>query len=167
MEVRHNWGPRAVMMVRERPEVKGYFLKTYLFYLIYMSVSPSCMYMHHMHAQCPQRSEEGGGFRRTRVMGYKLPCVMWVLRVKPEFPVIATSALTTEPLQPLTAFFFFFCRGCVCVCVCVCVLRQGFSVQPRLSWNSLCRPGWSGTQKSACLCATTAWVTAIFFLGSE
>lgn len=68
MEVRHNWGPRAVMMVRERPEVKGYFLKTYLFYLIYMSVSPSCMYMHHMHAWYPERSEEGFEFPGTGVM---------------------------------------------------------------------------------------------------
>jgi hypothetical protein len=27
-----------------------------------------------------------------------------------------------------------------------------FSVSPWLSWNSLCRPGWPQTQKSACLC---------------
>jgi hypothetical protein len=26
-------------------------------------------------------------------------------------------------------------------------LRQGFSVWPWLSWNSLCRPGWPRTQK--------------------
>jgi hypothetical protein len=25
-----------------------------------------------------------------------------------------------------------------------------------LSWNSLCRPGWPGTQKSSCLCLPTA-----------
>jgi hypothetical protein len=31
-------------------------------------------------------------------------------------------------------------------------LRQCFSVQPWLSWNSLCRPGWPQTQKSTCLC---------------
>ena len=30
-------------------------------------------------------------------------------------------------------------------------LRKGFSVYPWLSWNSLCRPGWPRTQKSACL----------------
>jgi hypothetical protein len=30
--------------------------------------------------------------------------------------------------------------------------RQRFSVQPWLSWNSFCRPGWPRTQKSACLC---------------
>jgi hypothetical protein len=28
-------------------------------------------------------------------------------------------------------------------------LRQGFSVESWLSWNSLCRPGWPRTQKSA------------------
>jgi hypothetical protein len=31
-------------------------------------------------------------------------------------------------------------------------LRQGFSVYPWLSWNSLCRSGWPQTQKSTCLC---------------
>jgi hypothetical protein len=36
--------------------------------------------------------------------------------------------------------------------VVVVVSRQGISVQPRLSWNLLCRPGWPRTQKSACLC---------------
>jgi vacuolar-type H+-ATPase subunit I/STV1 len=41
--------------------------------------------------------------------------------------------------------------------------RQGFSVQPWLSWNSLCRPDWPRTQKSASqvlglkVCATTVW----------
>jgi hypothetical protein len=44
--------------------------------------------------------------------------------------------------------------------------RQGFSVQLWLSWNSLCRPGWSTTQKSPAstsrvlglkACTTTAW----------
>jgi hypothetical protein len=34
--------------------------------------------------------------------------------------------------------------------------RQGFSVQPWLSWNSICRPGWPPTQKSACLCLPSA-----------
>jgi hypothetical protein len=36
--------------------------------------------------------------------------------------------------------------------------RQGFSVKPWLSWNSLCRPGWPPTQKSACLCLPSAGV---------
>jgi hypothetical protein len=37
-------------------------------------------------------------------------------------------------------------------------LRQGFSVQPWLSWNSLCRPGWPWTQKSTCLCLPSAGI---------
>jgi hypothetical protein len=36
--------------------------------------------------------------------------------------------------------------------LCFAFLRQGFSVLPWQSWNSLCRPGWPRTQKSACLC---------------
>ena len=36
------------------------------------------------------------------------------------------------------------------------ILRQCFSVQPWLSWNLLCRPGWPRTQKFACLCLPSA-----------
>ena len=32
-----------------------------------------------------------------------------------------------------------------------CFLRQGFSVQPWLSWNQLYRPGWPGAQRCACI----------------
>jgi hypothetical protein len=39
--------------------------------------------------------------------------------------------------------------------------RQGFSLQPWLSWNSLCRPGWPGTQKSACLCLPSAGIKGV------
>ncbi|EDK97303.1 mCG1038086, partial [Mus musculus] len=35
---------------------------------------------------------------------------------------------------------------------------------PRLSWNSLCRPGWPGTQKSACLCLLSAGIKGLFAL---
>jgi hypothetical protein len=31
-------------------------------------------------------------------------------------------------------------------------------VYPWLSWNSLCRPGWPQTQKSACLCLPSAGI---------
>jgi hypothetical protein len=41
------------------------------------------------------------------------------------------------------------------------ISRQGFSVQSWLSWNSLCRPGWSRTQKSACLCLPSAGITGM------
>ena len=39
--------------------------------------------------------------------------------------------------------------------------RQGFSVFPWLSWNSLCRPGWPQTQKSACLCLPSARIKGV------
>jgi hypothetical protein len=39
--------------------------------------------------------------------------------------------------------------------------RQGFSVQSWLSWNSLCRPGWPQTQKSACLCLPSARIKGV------
>jgi hypothetical protein len=39
--------------------------------------------------------------------------------------------------------------------------RQGFSVQPWLSWNSLCRPGWPRTQKSTCLCLPSAGIKGV------
>jgi len=39
--------------------------------------------------------------------------------------------------------------------------RQGFSVWPWLSWNSLCRPGWPWTQKSTCLCIQSAGVKGV------
>jgi hypothetical protein len=46
-------------------------------------------------------------------------------------------------------------------CLFVCFLRQGFSVFPWLSWNSLCRPGWPRTQKSACLCLPNAGIKSV------
>jgi hypothetical protein len=39
--------------------------------------------------------------------------------------------------------------------------RQGFSVQSWLSWNSLCRPGWPQTLKSACLCLPSAGIEGV------
>jgi hypothetical protein len=39
--------------------------------------------------------------------------------------------------------------------------RQGFSVQPWLSWNSLCRPSWPGTQKSTHLCLLSAGIKGV------
>ncbi|GAB1299304.1 DNA-directed RNA polymerases I, II, and III subunit RPABC4 [Apodemus speciosus] len=32
---------------------------------------------------------------------------------------------------------------------------------PWLSWNSLCRPGWPRTQKSACLCLPSAGIKGV------
>jgi hypothetical protein len=42
-----------------------------------------------------------------------------------------------------------------------CFSRQGFSVLPWLSRNSLCRPGWPRTQKSTCLCLPSARIKSI------
>ena len=53
---------------------------------------------------------------------------------------------------------FFVCLFVSCFVVVVCFLRQGFSVQPWLFWNSLCRPGWPITQKFACLCLPSAGI---------
>jgi hypothetical protein len=49
-------------------------------------------------------------------------------------------------------FFLFFTFG---------FLRQGFSVYPWLSWNSLCGPGWPQTQKSACLCLPSSGIKGV------
>jgi hypothetical protein len=55
-------------------------------------------------------------------------------------------------------FVWFFCFGGGGVGL---FSRQGFSVQPWLSWNSLCRPGWPRTQKSACLCLPSAGIKGV------
>jgi hypothetical protein len=59
-------------------------------------------------------------------------------------------------------FGFFCCFGFVFVLFYF--LRQGFSVQSWLSWNSLCRPGWPRTQKSACVCLPSTGITGNFVL---
>jgi hypothetical protein len=58
--------------------------------------------------------------------------------------------------------------ACLFVCLFVlfcfvlfCFLKQGFSVWPWMSWNSLCRPGWPWTQKSACLCLPSAGIKGV------
>ena len=74
---------------------------------------------------------------------------------------------------------FLFCVCCVCVlffvfvCLFVCFLicvyglifgffsRQEFSICPWLSWNSLCRPCWPCTQKSAYVCLPSAGIKAV------
>jgi hypothetical protein len=64
----------------------------------------------------------------------------------------------------LSFFFFLF----------FCFSRQGFSVYPWLSWNSLCRPSWPQTQRSSCLCLPSArikglshhWLARTSFLSS-
>jgi hypothetical protein len=48
--------------------------------------------------------------------------------------------------------FFLFCFVLFCF-----VFRDRVS----LSWNSLCRPGWPRTQKSACLCLPSAGIKGV------
>jgi hypothetical protein len=47
------------------------------------------------------------------------------------------------------------------VLFCFGFSRQGFSVWPWLSWNSLCRPGWPRTQRSTCLCLPSFVVVSL------
>jgi hypothetical protein len=57
------------------------------------------------------------------------------------------------PFYAKTVLFLF--------CFVLFFSRQGFSVQPWLSWNSLCRPGWPRTQKSTCLCLPSAGIKGV------
>ena len=70
------------------------------------------------------------------------------------------------------------CVLCVCFVFCFCLFvclfsylcvwsdfwifsRQEFSICPWLSWNSLCRPCWPCTQKSAYVCLPRAGIKAV------
>ena len=53
--------------------------------------------------------------------------------------------------------FLVFCFVLFCF-VLFCFTSQGFSVQPWLSWISLCILGWPGSQRSACLCLPSAGI---------
>jgi hypothetical protein len=64
----------------------------------------------------------------------------------------------SSPYPELTGPYFF------CLFVLFCILRQGFSVSPWLSWNSLCRPGWPQTQKSSCFCLPRAGIKSVHHL---
>jgi hypothetical protein len=58
------------------------------------------------------------------------------------------SIYPRSPMLPPFFFFFFFFFGC-------------FRNRVSLSWNSLCRPGWAQTQKSACLCLLSAGIKGV------
>jgi hypothetical protein len=46
--------------------------------------------------------------------------------------------------------------------------RQGFSMWPLLSWNSLCKPGWPRTHRdSSCLCLESAGIKGIYYWAGE
>lgn len=80
------------MLDGERPEVKGCFLKTCLFYLMCMSIFPACMYVHHMACLVPLEVRKGWWIPSSRSYGW-VKATMWVLGVDPEFSAGATSAL--------------------------------------------------------------------------
>jgi hypothetical protein len=75
------------------------------------------------------------------------------------------TSLSFLGVKTVFLFFFFFFFGFWFLVFS----RQG----SWLSWNSLCRPGWPWTQKSACLCLPSAgikglhhhaWLTVFLFL---
>jgi hypothetical protein len=43
----------------------------------------------------------------------------------------------------------------------VCFSRQGFSIEPWLSWNSLCPPGWPLNQRWVCPCLLSAEIKGV------
>jgi hypothetical protein len=64
---------------------------------MYMSVLSACVSVHHMHAWCPQRPEEGIGSPGTGVTMWLL-AAMLVLRTKPRHPEEQPMLFAAEPL---------------------------------------------------------------------
>jgi hypothetical protein len=63
----------------------------------------------------------------------------------------------------LFTYLFIGLGFCVAVVLFCSVLRQGFSVQQlKLSWNSLCRPGWPHTHRD--LPASASRVMGLFIV---
>lgn len=94
-----------------------------LLLLLYVYEYFACMFVCAPHV-CPWRSEKDIGFPRPGVM--EGSC----LAAEPSF----------LPHIRFPTWFFWGVGG-----------DQGLSTEPWLSWNSICRPGWSQTQRSACL----------------
>jgi hypothetical protein len=64
----------------------------------------------------------------------------------------------TDWVRWCTSFFLFVCFVYVFLFV---FFETGFLCVAWLSWNSLCRPGWPRTQKSACLCLPSAGIKGV------
>lgn len=79
-------------------------LSLFLKDLIYVNECFACMYMYHLSALCPWKSEEGGWSPGTRVTDdYELPCEFWNW---PEFLWESSKcSLTADHLQPFTSYF--------------------------------------------------------------
>lgn len=94
------------------------------------------------------------GRRYSWLISHPFPFLLWprglafmharVVRTLP-------SATVSRPFLVagfLIQFWDVFCRLFACLLACfLSSPRQGFSVQPWLAWNSLCRPCQSGTQE--------------------
>ena len=75
-------------------------------------------------------------------------------------PLLGPSLQTMEGMETRRWVFFFFYF--FFFLLFFFFSRQGFSVQPWLSWNnSLCRPGWPRTQKSTCLCLPSTGIKGV------
>lgn len=49
-----------------------------------MTVLPACMFVHHMHTRCPQKSKESIRYPGTGIAdGCELPCECWELTFSP------------------------------------------------------------------------------------
>ena len=77
--------------------------------------------------------------------------IMWLLGND-----LRTSGRTVSTLNPWASPRVFFITQLVpmsldVIYLFVCFLRQVFSVQLWVAWNSLCRPDWFWTQTSTCL----------------
>lgn len=81
------------------------FIHGYLyFYFICVGILPVCISVHHMHALCPWRSEDGIESSGTGLTdGCDPPCGCWELNTDPleEKPVLLTPELLLQPPHAL------------------------------------------------------------------
>lgn len=72
---------------------------------IYLSILSACLYMHHVCAWCPVRSEGGVGSPQTGVTDGWPPCGCWELSTD---PLQVQVLLSTEPiLQPQVIYIYY------------------------------------------------------------
>jgi hypothetical protein len=99
--------------------------------------------------------------------GCEPPCGCWELNSGPleEQSVLLTMLPLSHLSSPLTPFFFFFFFGFWFLVFgfwfLVFFFKTGFLCIAWLSWNSLCRPSWPRTQKSACLYLLSAGIKGV------
>jgi hypothetical protein len=98
--------------------------------------------------RCPALSWAGLGQREAKWPGRSGELQVVLGRANDLFP--------SGPVTALFGFSFFNFNFSLLV-----FSRHGLSVQPWLSWNSLCRLGWPRTQKPACLCLPSAGIKGV------